>query len=86
MGWTIQGEGELRAGSKHKNTNPLKILRNLREGTRVSKELTIGILTVVFKWIVWPQHISVLKNLNRFLYGETSQSLRYVMYFMNSIL
>lgn len=76
MSWTIQGEDELRAGSKHKHTNPLKILRNLREGTRVSKELTIGILTMVLKWILWPQHISVLKNLNRFLYGETSQSLR----------
>lgn len=48
MSWAIQREAELRAGSEHKNANSLKILRNLREGTRVSEEPMVGRLTMAF--------------------------------------
>lgn len=48
MSWTVQRKAELRAGREHKNANSLKLLRNLREGTRVSEEPTVGRLTTVF--------------------------------------
>lgn len=37
MSWTIQLEAELRARSDYKIMSPLRMLRNSREGARVSK-------------------------------------------------